>query len=78
MMRSILTTASLEDRDQKIYQKSNFMFGDAATSSRGRAADFYSEWREVLSSIKQASLPAILLPVCDEAQEDELAGDPDY
>jgi len=28
-MRSILTTALLEDRDQKIYRKPNFMFGDA-------------------------------------------------
>ena len=30
IMRSILTTAPLEDRDQKIYRKPNFMFGDAA------------------------------------------------
>jgi len=29
-MRSILTTAPLEDRDWKIYQKPGFMFGDAA------------------------------------------------
>ena len=29
-MRSILTTAPLEDRDRKIYRKSDFMFGDAA------------------------------------------------
>jgi len=29
-MRSILTTASLEDRDRMIYQKPSFMFGDAA------------------------------------------------
>ena len=29
-MRSILTTAPLEDCDQKIYQKPSFMFGDAA------------------------------------------------
>ena len=28
-MRSILTTAPLEDSDRRIYQKSNFMFGDA-------------------------------------------------
>ena len=30
-----------------------------------------------ITFIEQASLPAILLPACDEAQEDELAGDPD-
>ena len=29
-MRSILTTAPLEDSDRKIYRKSGFMFGDAA------------------------------------------------
>ena len=29
-MRSILTTAPLEDCDRKIYQKPSFMFGDAA------------------------------------------------
>ena len=29
-MRSILTTASLEDSDRKIYRKPDFMFGDAA------------------------------------------------
>ena len=29
-MRSMLTTAPLEDRDQKIYRKPGFMFGDAA------------------------------------------------
>ena len=29
-MRSILTTAPLEDCDLKIYQKPGFMFGDAA------------------------------------------------
>jgi len=29
-MRSILTTAPLEDCDRKIYQKPGFMFGDAA------------------------------------------------
>ena len=30
MMRSILTTAPLEDRDRKIYRKPDFMYGDAA------------------------------------------------
>ena len=29
-MRSILTTAPLEDSDRRIYQKPDFMFGDAA------------------------------------------------
>ena len=29
-MRSILTTAPLEDSDRRIYQKPGFMFGDAA------------------------------------------------
>jgi len=33
MMRSILTTASLEDCDQKIYRKPGFMFGDAAPNT---------------------------------------------
>jgi len=40
--------------------------------------DFHSEQREVLPSFKQESLFVILLLVCDEAQEDELEGDPDY
>ena len=30
-MRSILTTASLEDFDRRIYRKPDFMFGDAAS-----------------------------------------------
>ena len=32
-MRSILTTAPLEDCDQKIYRKPGFMFGDAASDT---------------------------------------------
>jgi len=30
MMRSILTTTPLEDRDRESYRKPDFMFGDAA------------------------------------------------
>jgi len=52
-MRSILTTALVEDSYQKIYQKPGFMFGDAApdTDHRRRAVDFQSEWGEALSPI---------------------------
>ena len=32
-MRSILTTAPLENRDRKIYRKSDFMFEDAASDT---------------------------------------------
>jgi len=49
-----------------------------AAASWGRAVDFHSEGQEVLPSIEQASILVILLSMCDEAQEDELAGDPDY
>ena len=55
-MRSILTTATLEDSDRKIYRKPDFMFGDAAPDNdhqllAGGAVDFQTGWRDVLFPI---------------------------
>ena len=43
-MRSILTTAPLENRDWKIYQKSDFMFGDAAPDTNQQLLAGEGEW----------------------------------
>ena len=55
-MRRILTTAPLEDCDQKIYRKPGFMFGDAAPDTdhqllAGKGSGLQSRWREVLPPV---------------------------
>jgi len=43
-MRSILTTAPLEECDQKIYQKPDFMFGDAAPDTNHQLLAMEGQW----------------------------------
>ena len=43
-MRSILTTAPLEDCDQKIYRKPSLMFGDAALDTDHQLLAGEGQW----------------------------------
>ena len=43
-MRSILTTAPLEDYDQKIYQKPDFMFEDVAPDTDHQLLAGEGQW----------------------------------
>jgi len=51
-MRSILTTAPLEDRDQKIYRKSGFMFGDATPDTDHQLLAGEGQWIFTLNDEK--------------------------
>ena len=51
-MRSILTTAPLEDRDQKIYRKLDFMFRDAAPDTEQQLLVREGQWILTLNGEK--------------------------
>jgi len=51
-MRSILTTAPLEDHDQKIYRKPSFIFGDAAPDTDHQLLAREGEWIFTLNGEK--------------------------
>ena len=51
-MRSILTTSPLEDRDQKIYRKPDFMFGDAAPDTEQQLLAGEGKWILTLNGEK--------------------------
>ena len=52
MMKSILNTALLEDRDRKIYRKPNFMFGNAAPDTNQQLLAREGQWIFTLNSEK--------------------------
>ena len=82
-MRNILTTVPLEDCDQKIYRKPDFMFEDVAPDTDHQLLAGEGQWifnwnARVIHPVQQALFPTILLSVCNEASENEMACDPDH
>ena len=84
-MRSILTTASLEDFDRRIYRKPSFMFGDAAPDNDHQLLTGEGQWifkldgeKYYLPSSKQATFSLVLLSMRDEGSKDAVASNSDY
>ena len=83
-MRSILTTAPLEDSNRRIYRKPGFMFGDAAPDNDHQLLVGEGQWIFKLDGEKyylpsgKRHFPLSFFSMCDEGSEDAVASDSNY